>query len=81
MNENQNKSICVAKNTAPFRTPFISQPNYKPITSHNYVFIAAYLMLVMLLVSVLYFAVHINTIKINKDDTLAKIILEDAKAA
>lgn len=75
------ESINIAKNTAPFKTPFISQPDYKPVSSHNYLFITAYLMLVMLLVSVLYFAVHINTIKINKDDTLANIILEDAKAA
>ncbi len=77
----KDESINVAKNTAPFKTPFNSQPNYKPVSSHNYVFIAAYLTLVALLVLVLYIAVHINTIKTNKGETLAKIILVDVKAA
>ena len=77
----KDESINVAKNAAPFKTPFNAQPSYKPVSSHNYVFIAAYLTLVALLVLVLYIAAHINTIKTNKGETLAKIILEDAKAA
>ena len=74
------ESINIAKNSAPFKTPVISQPGYKPVTSHNYIFITAFVMLVTLLVSVLYFAVHINSIKINKDDTASNII-SNAKAA
>ena len=77
----KDESINVAKNAAPFKTPFNSRSNYKPVTSHNYVFIAVYLTLVALLVCVLYFAVHINTLKTNKGKPLANIILEDAKAA
>ena len=77
----QDESINVAKNTAPFKTPVISQPGYKLAAAHNYLFIIAYLTLVGVLVSVLYFAVHVNSIKINKDDTLVNIISEDAIAA
>lgn len=75
------ESIILGKNTAPFKTPVNFQPNYKPISSHNYVFITAFLLLVALLVLVLYIAVHIHTISLGKENTLIKNILEKAKAA
>lgn len=76
------ESVNASKNDAPFKTPVISQPAYMPVSSHNYVFIAAYLALIILLVSVLYFAVHINTLKLqsNKNEPGANIISQDAKA-
>ena len=77
----KNESSLLSKNTAPFKTPAHFQPNYKPVSSHNYAFIAAYLALVALLVLVLYIAVHVSTMERNKEHAVHETDSEDAKAA
>lgn len=75
------ESILVGKNTAPFKTPLQVKPGYKPISAHNYAFILIYLALVALLVLVLYIAVHVSTITINKEPAVSNVVIDDTKAA
>lgn len=53
------------KEKVPFATPAVLQPDYNPISIHSYAFIASFLILVGALVAVLFFAVHVETLKKN----------------
>ena len=56
------ESVNAPKDKAPFATPVMLQSNYHPISIHNYAFILSYLALVGLLIIVLLFAVHVQTL-------------------
>ena len=59
------ESVNAPKDKTPFATPVMFQSNYHPISIHNYGFILSYLALVGVLVTVLFFAVHVETLKKN----------------
>ncbi len=57
------ESVNAPKDMAPFATPIMVKSNYYPISIHNYGFILSYLALVGVLITVLFFAVHVETLR------------------
>lgn len=64
--KDESKKITASTNTASFTRPIQSRPHYLPLTIGDYRYFIAFSIVLLMLVSVLYFAVSVN-------DTIHKI--------